>query len=511
MLKDPEPATGMMDEGDGLAKSRGDFVIVALEVDGVVVVDAAGATQGKVQIEQCGGRSQPHAAFAVLGLGVPDFEGSFAEGAVDGAVLAGDLHLENLIGLRPGLGAGMGEQGHQAALEGAKAAFDLPLGLRGGCDEVGHAEPAQGALEFAFRIAVVVAGTGPEEAQTVGVDDLGQAPGSEGFAEVFEVVPGRVRLDETAGEVEAGMVVHGEQEGLLGGGRPPLVDGTVVLPKFADAGATEAAIDPGLACRGGHQMGVAGLDVGLHRGARPDQAAEPFQLIRDELVVGRILQRQELQQQAMSLGRPVLAPVAAAGLRREALACAEQSSAQLVEPGAAHPQMRGGRGGVERTCIEVGEDAADKFDGVAVDELLVFIAGTLPVRGHRSNTNAGPQPRRRPPLRSGLRRGCGSIGFHLCSVSCPVLNRLCPVLLRPRHTNGREPCASLTVQLHSSRRFSEIDIRRNSGNESSEMPQPSTSAQNQMLSRWLPGMWQKDSPARKPAPNMRSMSQELPL
>ena len=50
----------------------------------------------------------------------------------------------------------------------------------------------------------------------------------------------------------------------------------------------------------------------------------------------------------MSLGWPVLAPVAAAGLWREAGALAEQSSPQLVEPGAAHPQMRGGSGGVER-------------------------------------------------------------------------------------------------------------------------------------------------------------------
>ena len=49
-------ATGMMDEGDGLAQSGGDFVIVTLEVDGVVVADAPGAAQGEVQIEQRGGK-----------------------------------------------------------------------------------------------------------------------------------------------------------------------------------------------------------------------------------------------------------------------------------------------------------------------------------------------------------------------------------------------------------------------------------------------------------------------
>ena len=252
---------------------------------------------------------------------------------------AGDLHLEDLVRLLPGLGAGVGEEGHQAALEGAEAAFDLALGLRGGRDQMGRSKAAQGALELAFWVAVVVAGTGPEEAQTVGVDDLGQAPGLEGFPEMFKVVPGRVRFDEAAREVEAGMIVHGEQQGLLCGGRPPLVDGAVVLPELADAGAAEAAIDPWLARRRGHEMGVAGLDVGLHRGAGPDPSAEPFQLIGDELVVGRVLQRQELQEEATGLGRPVLAPATAAGLRGEAVAPAEPSTPQLVEPGATYPQM----------------------------------------------------------------------------------------------------------------------------------------------------------------------------
>jgi len=189
MLKDPELAGGVVDDSGGLAESGGDFVILAVEVDGVIMVNAAGAAQGEVQIEQCGGRDGAQVACAALRLDLPDIEGNFAEGAVDGAVLAGDLHLEDVIGLSPGLGAGVSEQSYKAALEGAEAAFDFALGLRGGRDEVSHAEPAQGALELAFGIAVIVARTGAEEAQAVGVNDLGQAPCLEGFAEVLEVVP----------------------------------------------------------------------------------------------------------------------------------------------------------------------------------------------------------------------------------------------------------------------------------------------------------------------------------
>ena len=90
----------------------------------------------------------------------------------------------------------------------------------------------------------------------------------------------------------------------------------------------------------------------------------------------------------------------AAGLRGEAVALTEQSSPQLVKPGAAHLQMRSGGGGVERARVEVVEDAADKAEGMAVDQLLVFIAGTFPT----------PAP--------------------CCS---PPLFRLRPVLNRPRH------------------------------------------------------------------------------
>lgn len=56
MIEEFEAATGMMDEGEGLAQSGGDFVVMTLEVDGVVVLDAPGAAQGEVQIEQRGWR-----------------------------------------------------------------------------------------------------------------------------------------------------------------------------------------------------------------------------------------------------------------------------------------------------------------------------------------------------------------------------------------------------------------------------------------------------------------------
>jgi len=193
MFDDPEAAVRMVNEGDSFAESGGDFIVVAIEVNGEDVVDAAGTAKGKVEVEQRGWRRGTYAAFAPLGLRVPDFEGShLVDGAIDGAVLACDFHLENVVGLLVSFGTSVREECHESALEGAKAAFDLALGLRGGGDQMCHTKPAESALKLAFRIAVIVAGAWAEETQAVGVNDLWKPPCLEGFTEVLEVIPCRV-------------------------------------------------------------------------------------------------------------------------------------------------------------------------------------------------------------------------------------------------------------------------------------------------------------------------------
>lgn len=48
----------MMHDGDELAFCGGDFEVMALEVDGVIVVDAPGGAQGKVEIQKSGRRAR---------------------------------------------------------------------------------------------------------------------------------------------------------------------------------------------------------------------------------------------------------------------------------------------------------------------------------------------------------------------------------------------------------------------------------------------------------------------
>lgn len=63
--------------------------------------------------------------------------------------MARDFHLEDFVGERIGVDLGVGEEGDEAFLESAEAAFDFAFGLRGWGHEVGDAEGAQGALELA--------------------------------------------------------------------------------------------------------------------------------------------------------------------------------------------------------------------------------------------------------------------------------------------------------------------------------------------------------------------------
>lgn len=172
---------------------------------------------------------------------------------------------------------------------------------------MGYVEGAQGALELAAGVAAVVIGAWTKEAQGVSVDGLRQAEAFEGFAEVAEVGPGGVAGHEATGDIEAGMVIDGEQEGLFLAAGPPFVDGAVVLPEFAEAGAVEPPVGSRFALGAGDEVGQAALDVGLDGGAGAAQAVKTQEFVGDELVVGRGLQGDELVQEGDGLLGPGLA------------------------------------------------------------------------------------------------------------------------------------------------------------------------------------------------------------
>ena len=195
--------------------------------------------------------------------------------------MALDFHLEDRIGCLPVADFGVSHQGYEAVLEGLKTAFDLALGLRRWSHEMGDVERPQGALELAARIGVVGAGAWPEKAQGVGVDSLWQAVALESLAEMLEVIPGGVALDEAARDKQARTVIDSEQQCLLVKCRPPLVDRAVMLPEFADVSAAETPIGALLGRRGGNQVGEVGFDVGFESCAGSLEVAQPLHFVSD--------------------------------------------------------------------------------------------------------------------------------------------------------------------------------------------------------------------------------------
>jgi hypothetical protein len=78
-----------------------------------------------------------------------------------------------------------------------------------------HAQSCERPLELGSGIPAIAGGLMAEKGEPVGVDGLRTAVAKERPAKVLEMGPRGVRGNEGGGDVPAGVVVDGEQEGLL--------------------------------------------------------------------------------------------------------------------------------------------------------------------------------------------------------------------------------------------------------------------------------------------------------
>jgi len=343
----------MVNNGDGLAFGRGDLVAASLKIDGVVIVDSSRGSQREVEIEKSREGTGPEGAGLFQESLLPNGDRDEICAAVSGLVLADEFHLKDFVGMQPTAHVGVGHESDETALESAEAALDFSFGLRSWGDEVSDAKSQQGALKLALGVGVIVAGAGSEKAQAVGVNGLRDPVCFKGGAEVGEVVPRGVGRDETPGDIEAGMVVDGEQENLLGRGGPPLVDRAVMLPEVADFGAAETPVGAVFSLGSWNEMGEMGFDVGLDAGTRSGETAETQQLIADELVIGRVLERQEAFEKRAGLRWPRHEVVAATRAGLEAVPPVQPHATELVETGFADPQGMCSLVGIHEASIEV--------------------------------------------------------------------------------------------------------------------------------------------------------------
>ena len=280
--------------------------------------------------------------------------GAEASGAANGGVLALNLSVEH--DLCGGIAADffIGQDCHQAFLQGSKAAFDLALGLRTGSDQMGHAQSGEGALELGTGITVIGHGIMAKEAKTIGVHDHRQAVPEKEAAKMLKMIPSGVGGDKDGAQEFAGMIIDGQQQGLLFIGGPPLLDGGIVLPQFIEVEAFPAPPGFGAGFRLTDEVRKMGSGKSGHRLSMALETKAGCQFVGHQLEVGRLLERDELFEEGDGFRRPVRPMIAAGELGDEVGAFPEEAGAEPVKMSAA--DLVGGVNGINGPLIELTED-----------------------------------------------------------------------------------------------------------------------------------------------------------
>ncbi len=247
------------------------------------------------------------------------------------------------------------------------------------------AQAQERALELAAGLDLRLGAGGAKEAQSVGVDGGRKSVSLERGAEVTEMCPSGVGRHETARDQFAGVIVLCENEGLFLLAGPPLMDGTVVLPKLADLGALPASPGTWQGGRRGQKVREMSGDMANHGGAGADEAKARLEFISDQSAVQRLASGQECLQESRDLLGPAFPMIAARNPRAELSTSPQPLSAELVETGPPDPQtlLRAQR--VDLTTMEGGENFTDHRGRNTVLDLTLFTTPSYPSlpRPHR--------------------------------------------------------------------------------------------------------------------------------
>jgi len=272
------------------------------------------------------------------------------------------------------------QQGQKALLEGAEPTLDLAFGLGTRSHEMGDSQRRERALELRTGIAAVGRGLVSEKCQSIGVEGHGAAVAHEGPAEVFEMMPGGVGWDERGTQILAGMVVDGQQQGLLGVRSPPRVDGGVVLPEFADTGALPTPSGFGNGKRRQDEIREVGARVRGDGFAVPVEGEAVSELVGDELEIWGALEGQEGLKEASDLRRPALVVIATRDAWGEAWSVVEPCEADPEELSPTDAENFAGGGSIESPVMKRLDGLAYEFRGQALGELLLLfrkLSGSL--------------------------------------------------------------------------------------------------------------------------------------
>ena len=243
---------------------------------------------------------------------VPSHIGAVARGAADRVILVGHLAVQD--DLSGGVIADLfvSQERYQAFLQGSKTAFNFAFGLRARGDQMGHPQGGEGALELGTGIPVIGHRIMAKEAQAIGVHNQRQAVLEQEPAKMLKMIPRGIGGDEDRAQKLSRMIIDGQQQGLLGGGRPPLVDGRIVLPEFAEASAFPAAAGFGARFWLAEEVGKMRSDKSGDRLTMAFETEAESQFIGCQLKVGRFLQWDKSFEELAGFRGPIW-PVTAPG------------------------------------------------------------------------------------------------------------------------------------------------------------------------------------------------------
>ena len=180
---------------------------------------------------------------------------------------------------------------------------------------------------------------------------------------MLEMIPRRIRGDKDRAQKFSGMIIDGQEQGLLFGCRPPLMEGGIVLPEFAQTGAFPAAAGFGARLWLADEVGEMRSDKSGDRLTMALETEADFQFIGHQLKVGRFLQRDKIFEELAGLRWPIW-PVAATGeLGAELRAILEPARAEPVKVRAADLEMVGGIRAVDLPVVKLLEDVEEKGVG----------------------------------------------------------------------------------------------------------------------------------------------------
>ena len=162
-----------------------------------------------MEVQERGGRAGTDRGALFHQGQIPSRIGAAAGGAANRGVLMGHLAIQDNLSGGVIADAFESQEGDQALLQGAEAAFNFAFGLRARSDEMSHAQGGEGALELGGGIPIIGHGIMAKEAQAIGVHDQGQGVLEEEPAKVLEVIPGRIGRDKDGAQELSRMIING--------------------------------------------------------------------------------------------------------------------------------------------------------------------------------------------------------------------------------------------------------------------------------------------------------------